>query len=277
MLHPVLDHMYPTGGRVPSCAHPGITNPSTDAASRFMSLYSCTVWLKQHWVLKTKGHLVLLKMLVFRGRTKFPYCCNSKHRERELPCSGGAQFSPQLAAGGCQSLHWEVVHQNAVSGPPHPAWSRLQRGVQRRVLWGGGAHPGCVHQNGVNWYTLLQRNTVMLKPPERLVNMSGQKTRSLSGRYLCALKPFNVPVNTAAQNLRQSGFPRRDLSEIKVTVSADWERTWIMAPEEPLKDRSSEPFRHLSPLKSERSEHFNNWGNLGLGLAFSKHHHILNS
>lgn len=50
-----------------------------------------------------------------------------------------------------------------------------------------------------------------------------------------------------------------------------------MAPEEPLKDRSSEPFRHLTPLKSGRSEHFSNWGNLGMGLAFSKHHHILNS
>lgn len=124
--------MYPTDGWVPSCLHPGITNHSPDAASRFMSLYSYRVWTKQRWVPKTKGYLVLLKTLVFRGRTKFPYCCNSKHGERELPCSGGAQFSPQLAAGGCQSLHREAVHQNAVSGPPHPTWSRLRGGgVQR--------------------------------------------------------------------------------------------------------------------------------------------------
>lgn len=58
--------------------------------------------------------------------------------------------------------------------------------------------------------------------PGRLVNtMLGQKTSSLSGRYLCALKPFNVPVNTAAQKLPQSDFLRRNLAEIKAVVSAD--------------------------------------------------------
>lgn len=35
--------------------------------------------------------------------------------------------------------------------------------------------------------------------------------------------------------------------------------------------------RHPTPLKSGRSKYFSNWENLGMGLAFSKHHHILNS
>lgn len=83
MLHPVHDHMYPIGGQVPFCLHAGITNCSTDATSRFVSPYTCKVWLKQHWVLKTKGYLVLKKTSVFRGWTIFCYCCNLNHRMRE--------------------------------------------------------------------------------------------------------------------------------------------------------------------------------------------------
>jgi len=83
-------------------------------------------------------------------------------------------------------------------------------------------HPGCMRRNGVNWCLLLQRNPVVLKLQGRLVNvMSGQKASSLSGRFLCALKLFNVSVNTVAQDLPQSCFPRRDLSEIEAMVSAD--------------------------------------------------------
>lgn len=115
MLQLVLDHMYPTGGELPliSILQEPTTALTLWPASRAYSQE------KQHLVLKTKGHLVLLKTTVFSGRTRIPYCCNSS-----MPCSGGAQFSPQLVVGG-----WQCLHQNAVSGPPHPVWSRL---------WGGG-------------------------------------------------------------------------------------------------------------------------------------------
>lgn len=112
----------------------------------------------------------------------------------------------------------------AVPPPKCCFWSStpsMERAVRRRsaearcVLWRGGVHSGCVHQVGVNWCTHLQRDPVMLKSSGKLVNiMSGQKTSALSGRYLHSLKPFNAPVDTAAQDLPQS-FP----TEIKPTVS----------------------------------------------------------
>lgn len=94
----------------------------------------------------------------------------------------------------------------------------------------------------------------------------GHKTKQLSGSYLYILKPFTVPGKTAAENLPQSDSPRI-LPKIKAKVPDVWERSCSIAPEA-LKDRSSEPFRHLTPLKSGRSEHFNNWGNLNNGTGF---------
>lgn len=98
--------------------------------------------------------------------------------------------------------------------------------------------------------------------------------------FWLALMPMCIKAiqcATAAQDLSHSGLPRRDLSEIKATIPADWERTWDMAPEKPLKDKSSEPFSHLPPLKPGRFEHCSNWEYLAVGLAFYKHHHVFNS